>query len=63
MNEQLSGPELDDALNDIDFSFSDYYVFRSLLGKGGFGLVVEAIRKTTLEVMAVKVVGGAKWAR
>ena len=51
MNEEV---ELEEALNDSNFRFSDYFIYRSLLGRGGFGLVVEAIRKTTLETMAVK---------
>ena len=51
----LSGPELEQALNDTDFIFAEHYIYRALLGRGAFGLVVEAISKLTLEIMAVKV--------
>ncbi len=55
MQVTLSGPELEEALNDTDFVFADHYVYRALLGRGAFGLVVEVISKQTLEIMAVKV--------
>lgn len=46
---------LEHILNDTDYRFSDHYIYHSLLGKGGFGYVVEAVSKTTMENMAVKV--------
>ena len=48
----------EDLLNDTNFRFSDHFRFRSLLGHGGFGFVVLAVSKTTLETMAVKVKKG-----
>lgn len=48
--------ELENLLDDGNYKFSDHYVFRSILGKGAFGVVVEAISKATLEVMAVKII-------
>lgn len=55
MAEEISKAALDEFLNDTNFRFSQHYSYRSLLGKGGFGIVVEAVSKTTLENMAVKV--------
>jgi len=45
----------DGLLNDVNFRFSDYFCYRSTLGKGSFGSVVLAVSKSTLETMAVKV--------
>ena len=58
MSLELKEQELDALLNDADFVFADYYIFRSVLGRGAFGVVVEAVNKSTLETMAVKV---RKW--
>ena len=44
-----------EILNDVDFTFSDYYCYRKVLGQGSFGYVVLAVSKNTLETMAVKV--------
>eukprot|EP00829_Urostomides_striatus_P002421 TRINITY_DN12613_c0_g1_i1.p1 TRINITY_DN12613_c0_g1~~TRINITY_DN12613_c0_g1_i1.p1 ORF type:complete len:105 (-),score=29.69 TRINITY_DN12613_c0_g1_i1:13-291(-) len=46
----------DRYLNDSNFRFSEHYIYRSVLGKGGFGIVVEAVSKATMENMAVKVI-------
>ncbi len=45
----------EELLNDTNFRFSEHYKFRSLLGQGGFGVVVLATSKATCENMAVKV--------
>lgn len=45
----------EDQLNDVDFTFSKYFHYRSTLGQGSFGHVVLAVSKATLETMAVKV--------
>ncbi len=42
------------VLNDQDYDFAEQYWFRSVLGQGGYGMVVEAISKATLESLAVK---------
>ena len=55
MDKEYTAAELEDLLNDRDYKFSNYYVYRSILGKGGFGVVVDAVSKSTLEGMAVKV--------
>jgi hypothetical protein len=55
MKDEMDKATLDCVLNDTNFRFSDYYHYCSLLGKGAFGLVVEAVSKSTLENMAVKV--------
>lgn len=55
MTEEIPKAVLDEYLNDSNFRFSEHYIYRSLLGKGGFGIVVEAVSKTTMENMAVKV--------
>ena len=44
-----------DSLNDGKFIFKNYYTFKSFLGKGSFGLVVEAMNKENCENIAVKV--------
>lgn len=51
----------DHVLNDTNFLFSDFYLFRSVLGKGSFGIVVEAVSKRTLENMAIKVITSFKF--
>ena len=53
--EELDKAALENILNDTNFRFSDQYHYCSVLGKGAFGLVVEAVSKSTLENMAVKV--------
>jgi len=45
----------EELLNDSNFKFSDHFKFRQMLGHGGFGFVVLAVSKITLETMAVKV--------
>lgn len=47
--------DLEKVLNDTNYTFNEHYSFRSVLGKGGFGVVVEAMSKATMEVVAVKV--------
>lgn len=54
--ENYSTQELEILLNDENYNFKDHYHFRSVLGKGGFGIVVEAISKTTFESLAIKVI-------
>ena len=46
---------LDILLDDTDFKFSDHFCYKSTLGHGSFGIVVLAVSKSTLEIMAVKV--------
>ncbi len=55
MRESSAAQDLELILNDVDYNFADHYVYRSKLGQGAFGVVVEAISKKTLETMAVKV--------
>jgi len=55
MSKELADIELEELLNDTNYKFSSYYVYRGILGKGAFGVVVHAISKKTLEEMAVKV--------
>jgi serine/threonine protein kinase len=50
---KMSGEEF---LSDTNFNFGDYFSFKRVLGKGSFGYVVLAMSKSTLEVMAVKVI-------
>ena len=42
-------------LSDSNFNFPEQFCYRATLGHGSFGVVVLAVRKTTLETMAVKV--------
>lgn len=60
MSERLSKAEISEILNDTNFIFSKHYCFQSILGRGGFGIVVQAISKVTLECMAVKVISKHK---
>jgi len=47
--------EIEKILNDTNFIFREHYTFKSILGKGGFGIVVEAMTRSTLEKVAIKV--------
>ena len=46
-----------DELDSDEFSnkFSDYFEFKAILGKGAFGVVISAIKKTDNKEYAVKV--------
>ena len=46
----------EEFLNDVDFIFGEHFAFKGVLGKGSFGCVVLAVSKSTLEIMAVKVI-------
>lgn len=52
---KYSKDAVSELLNDTNFTFSNHFCYRKLLGSGGFGHVVLAVSKATLEAMAVKV--------
>lgn len=56
MTANHSKEELEELLNDSGYKFEDHYIFRAILGKGAFGVVVEAISKDTLEALAIKII-------
>lgn len=47
---------LEEILNDEDFTFSSYFKYLSTLGHGSYGYVVLGVSKVTLETMAIKVI-------
>ena len=58
LNELLNGNKLESL--ELDFigseSFSDHYEFKSVLGKGGFSVVLKILEKNTSCEYAMKVI-------
>jgi len=42
-------------LDDPQFDFNEHYIYKSILGNGSFGSVIEVINKENFEIIAIKV--------